>query len=797
MATDINKEIQLEIAYILFVDTVGYSKLSINEQHAVVDELTQIVRGAEQFQKAEAADRLIKISTGDGMALVFYTSPEAPVRCAMELSRALKDHPRLRLRMGIHSGPVSGVVDVTGRTNLAGAGLNLAQRVMNCGDAGHILVSKHVAEDLEEYDEWRPLLHELGECEVKHGARISVANLYSEELGNPVIPEKLKAARAAAAAKRKRTAFRWVSVGVLALLAGIAAIGFLFFRYAPRFAARALAVPEKSIAVLPFQNLSKNEENAFFADGVQDEILTDLARIADLKVISRTSVMLYKAGNPRNLGEIGQQLGVAHVLEGNVQRAGGKVRVNAQLVDTRTDKHLWGQTYDGDLADVFAIQSEIAEKIADQLEAKISPREKAAIEEQPTKDLAAYDLYVRATALIDKAAQWKDCFQAVDLLNQAVVRDPGFLLAYCRLAEAHDLLYFTSVDRTPNRLALAKAAIDSAFRLKPDSGEAHLALATHFYLGYLDYDRARDELAIAVRTLPNNARIFESSGRVDRRQGRWHDAVRNLEHAMELDPRNVNILEAAAVTYSYMRDYGQAKAIFDRIIALEPTYVWRARWIAFARGDLRPVQDVLGKNFTDNPALLRTEGAVCFAMALWARDPVAADRVLAAITENTFGVRMGSVVFTRAYAAGLVARMKGDEDGARAAFSAARTEQEKVVRAQPDDLTQSVELCSLGLIDAALGRKQEALSEGRRAVELLPVTKNAIEGADVLYFNAVICAQVGERDLAIEQLKTLAQIPGGAHYGELRLDPFWDPLRGDPRFEKIVASLEPKDAISK
>src|SRR5438046_3356179 len=652
MAAETQKEIQLEIAHVLFIDTVGYSKLSINEQRAVVDELTQIVRATEQFQKAEATERLIKISTGDGMALVFYTSPEAPVRCAMELSRALKDHPRLRLRMGIHSGPVSGVVDITGRTNLAGAGLNLAQRIMNCGDAGHILVSKHVAEDLEEYDEWRPLLHELGECEVKHGVRVSLANLYTEELGNPAVPEKLKAARAAAAAKRKRTAFRWVSVGVLALLAGIAAIGFLFFRYAPRFAARALAVPEKSIAVLPFQSLSEEKENAFFADGVQDEILSDLAKVADLKVISRTSVMLYKAGNPRNLGEIGQQLGVAHVLEGNVQRAGGKVRVNAQLVDTRTDKHLWGQTYDRDLADVFAIQSEIAEKIADQLKAKISPREKAAIEEQPTKDLAAYALYVRAAGLIDTGADWKDCFQAVDLLNQPLARDPGFLLAYCRLAEAHDTLYFTSVDRTPNRLVLAKAAIDSAFRLKPDSGEAHLALARHFYLGYLDYDRARDELAIAVRTLPNNARIFDLSGRVDRRQGRWHDAVRNLEHAMELDPRNVNILEAAAVTYSYMRDYGQAKAIFDRIIALEPTYVWRARWIAFARGDLRPVQDVLGKNFTDNPALLRTDEPVFFAMALWSRNPVAADRVLAAITENTFGVRMGSVVFTSAYAAG-------------------------------------------------------------------------------------------------------------------------------------------------
>src|SRR6266852_2680366 len=348
MCADVKKEIELEIAYVLFIDIVGYSKLSINEQRAVVDELTKIVRGSDQYQKAEAAGRLIKIPTGDGMPLVFYTSPEAPAQCAVEISRGLKEHPRLQLRMGVHSGPVSGVIDVNGHANLAGAGLNMAQRVMTCGDAGHILVSKHVAEDLEEYDEWRPLLHELGECEVKHGVRISVANLYTEELGNPAIPEKLKAERAAAATKRKRTAFRWVSVGVLALLVAIAVIGFLFFRYAPRFAARALAVPEKSIAVLPFQNLSEEKANAFFADGVMDEILTDLARIADLKVISRTSVMHYKSGVARNLREIGQQLGVAHVLEGNVQRAGGKVRVNAQLVDTRTDKHLWGQTYDRD-----------------------------------------------------------------------------------------------------------------------------------------------------------------------------------------------------------------------------------------------------------------------------------------------------------------------------------------------------------------------------------------------------------------------------------------------------------------
>jgi len=474
-------------------------------------------------------------------------------------------------------------------------------------------------------------------------------------------------------------------------------------------------------------------------------------------------------------------------------------------VDARTDTGVWAEQYDRDLSDVFVIETEVAQSIVSRLKAKISASEKLTIAERPTKDLAAYDLYVRAAALIDKATyeegeeQTKNDFQAVDLLNQAVTRDPSFLLAYCRLAEAHDALYFRGDDRTPNRLALAKAAIDAAFRLKPDSGEAHFALADHLYHGYFDYDRARDELAIALRTLPNNARIFDLSAPIDRRQGRWHDAVHNHERAMELDPRNVTTLIAAAVTYRSLRDYRQALAIFDRIIALEPKDILyrlrRARVEVRERADLRPMQDVLGKNFTDNPALLRTHPSDCFLVALWARDPVAADNVLAAtaaMTDNAFGARGNSVAFSHAYAKGLVARMKGDGDGARAAFNAARAEQEKVVRAQTDDLTQSVELCLLGLIDAALGRKQEALTEGRRAVELLPLTKNALDGADILYFYAVICAEVGERDLAIEQLKTVAKIPAGASYGELRLDPLWDPLRGDPRFEKIVASLAPK-----
>jgi serine/threonine protein kinase/tetratricopeptide (TPR) repeat protein len=555
------------------------------------------------------------------------------------------------------------------------------------------------------------------------------------------------------------------------------------------------------IAVLPFENLSDEKEQGFFADGVQDDILTKLAKVADLKVISRTSVMEYRG--KRNIRQIGDVLRVSHVLEGTVRRSNGKVHVNAQLIETRSDTHVWAEEYDRDLNDVFAVETEVAQSIASRLKAKISASEKLAMAERPTKDLAAYDLYVRATLLIDKAAfgdgeeRAKDSLQAVDLLNQAVARDPGFFLAYCRLSEAHDDVYLYGLDRTPNRLALAKAAIDAAFRLKPDSGEAHLALAGHLYHGYFDYDRARDELAIALRTLPNKARIFDWSGAIDRRQGRWHDAVRNFERAMELDPRNVRILTAAAVTYRCLRDYGQARGVYDRIISLQPKNIenyrlWRAWTEILERADLRPAQAVVEKNFTDNSAPLRASGRWCFFPAFWGRNPVAADNALAAITGNDFSARGNAVVFTRAYAKGLVARMKGDEDGARATFSAARTEQEKFVRTQPDSFMQGAALCLLGLIDAALGKKQEALSEGRHAMELLPLTKNAYDGADIVYFYAAICAQVGERDMAVEQLKTVAKIPAGAHYGELRLDSFWDPLRGDPRFQKIVASLAPK-----
>jgi len=563
-------------------------------------------------------------------------------------------------------------------------------------------------------------------------------------------------------------------------------------------------LPQSGIAVLPFENLSDEKEHAFFADGVQDDILIKLAKIADLKVISRTSVMQYRG--KQDVRQIANALRVSHVLEGTVRRSGGKVHVNAQLVDTRTDAGVWAEEYDRDLNEVFAIETEVAQSIANRLRAKVSARERLAMQERPTQDLVAYDFYVHAAALIDEASyapeqeRWKDYFQAVELLNQAIARDPAFPLAYCRLAEAHDELYFQNGDHTPSRLELANAAINSAFRLKPDSAGAHLALARHLYHGYFDYDHARDELAIAARTLPNDARIFEWSGYIDRRQNRWHEAVRNFERAMELDPRNVKIFTGAAVTYSVMRDYGQARETSDRLITLEPNNiharVLRARIDFDERADTRPLHAVIEKILRDDPASAGNLVGWRFYLALYEHDFASADRALAPLIENkhtTFRVRWDEIYFSRAYAEGLLARIKGDAAAARAAFTAARA-QEEAVRARPDD---GQTFCLLGLIDAGLGRKEEALREGRRALELIPVAKDTNAGPQVLYFFAVICAWTGERDLAIEQLETLAKMPLGVSYGELRLDPHWDPLRGDPRFDKIVASLAPKETVSK
>ena len=794
MPSESPPDVKFEVGHVLFIDIVGYSKLLIKEQSEQLQKLKEIVRGTEQFRLAEAEGKLLRLPTGDGGALVFRTSPEAAARCAIEISQQLKSHPQLRARMGIHSGPVNEITDLNEQANIAGAGINMAQRVMDCGDANHILLSKHVADDLEQYEQWGPLLHELGACEVKHGVRVDIINLYSDEIGNPQLPKKFQAL------KKHRSRVRWAAVAIGLLVLGAIIAGVFFFARRPT--AAALPVLDKSIAVLPFENLSEEKQNAYFADGVQDEILTDLAKIADLKVISRTSVMQYKTGAQRNLREIGQQLGVAHLLEGSVQRAANKVRVNAQLIDARTDAHLWAQTYDRDLADVFAIQSEIAKAIADQLQAKLSPNEKAAIETPPTTDVTAFDLYSRARALLFSAlfsaAQDQKLVEAVDLLNQAVARDPSFFLAYCQLAYAHNQLYLLGAnEHTPARRALAEAAVQAAFRLRPDAGEAHLARAETLYRGYLDYDGALAELEKARRTLPHDPRVLELTGYILRRRGQREEGLRYLQRALELDPRNFFTVQQIAASYWALGRYAEAIASFDRALAINPNDVGSQAIRELAqldwKADTRPLHETIDSIRKQSPAALGEVADTWFICALAERDVAAAELALAALGDNSFG--NDAAVFPASFCKGLLARMTNDPAKARAAFSAAREAQEKAVEAQPDF---GPALCVLGVIDAGLGRKEEALREGRRAIELMPMEKDSVNGPHMIEFFAVIAAWVGEKELACEELEKAIPLSGlGVHtYGQLKLSPWWDPLRGDPRFEKIVADLAPKESVS-
>ncbi len=553
-------------------------------------------------------------------------------------------------------------------------------------------------------------------------------------------------------------------------------------------------LPEKSVAVLPFENLSDDNENAFLADGVQGDILGALSKVADLKVIGRTSVNSYAAGGARNLREIAETLGVAYVLEGTVGQTHGKVRITAQLTDARTQNRLWAETYQRDLGEVFAIQSEIVQRTISQLRANVSEKEKAAIAERPTKDLTAYGLYVRANALTATIAlnpQINDRLrEAIQLLDQAIARDPDFYLAYCELSITHDYLYFFGLDHTPERLALAEAALKAVIRLRRDAGETHLARANFFYRCYLDYNHARTELGLAERALPNNSQIFELTGYIDRRQGLWNESARSLQRALELDPRNFFMLQQIALSYQEFRQFGAMAAALDRALKLIPrdvdTRVTRALVDLEWKADPRPLDEIIRKTLAEDPAKAPDLAAQWFYVGLCERDRVAVAQALAAIPANGMSVDLN---FPRSWCEGLAARARDDAAAAQAAFLIARAEVEKTVREQPD---YGPGLTVLGLIDAGLGRKEEAIREGLHAVELLPISKDSIDGAEVMKYLGVIYAWCGEKDLAIKQITATLQIPSTLSYGNLKLHPYWDLLRGEPRFEKIVADLAPK-----
>jgi serine/threonine protein kinase/tetratricopeptide (TPR) repeat protein len=554
------------------------------------------------------------------------------------------------------------------------------------------------------------------------------------------------------------------------------------------------------IAVLPFENLSNDREDASFADGVQDDLLTKLANIASLKVISRTSVMQYRpAAAGRNMREIGKSLGVSHVLEGSVRKTGGWLHINAQLIDARTDAHIWAKQYDGDLKDLFAIQSEIAQKVAEQLQVKISLTEKLDIERPPTADLTAFDLYSRAKNLVLKTSYStnakENLSQAADLLTQAISRDSSYFQAYCLLAYAHDQLYFLGLDHVPDRLTLGEAAVHAAFRLRPDAGDAHLARAGHLYRGYLDYESALAELEIAHHTLPNDARLFELKGYIERRRpgGSQEEALRSLEHAIDLDPRNLLLLQQAGFSYENLRRYNEERAVLDRALAVDPNDIEaklaRASLELDAEGDTQPLHRLIDSVRANDPGLIGSVANGWLICTLAERDVVAARNAIVALGGSPALID-SAVNLNSRLMEGVTARMTKDNEKALVAFTAARAEQQRIVRTQPD---YGPALCVLGLIDAGLGRKEEALREARRAVELLPIEKDQLNGTDMIKYLAIVAAWVGEKDLAFEQLGIAIRPPSHISYGQLKLLPFWDPLRGDPRFERIVASLAPEE----
>ncbi len=809
MAAESESEIRLAIGHVLFMDVVGYSKLLLDEQREIQEQLNKIVRSTEQVRVAEVAASLIRLPAGDGMALVFFNSPEAPVYCAIEIAKKVREHPKLKLRMGIHSGPVNDVRDVNDRTNVAGAGINVAQQVMDCGDAGHILVSQRAAEDLAQSRQWRPYLHDLGECTVKHGAPIHAANFYAGDFGNPQLPEKFKHRR-----RRKILTLglrpgsdgttatkRWASISaaLIAIAALVLVVSFFLHRPSSQSTSAAVStslpapIPEKSIAVLPFENRSDEKENAYFADGVQNEILTNLAKIRDLWVISRTSVMQYKSEAQRNVREIGQQLGVAHLLEGSVQRSGNRVRVTAQLIDARSDTQQWAEHYDRDLADVFAIQSEIAKAIADQLKAKLSPQEKQRVEEIPTANTEAYVYYLRGNQIErNPDTLLEDYNTAEGLFVQAIKLDPNFALAHARLASIHAEI-FHYYEPTESQRTAARTEAEAALRLQPTLAEAHFALGQCIYWMDQDYERALEQFELASRLLPSNGDARRLIAAIRRREGKWEEALEAFERVAKLDPQNPNTVREVLFTNTSMRRWPEAAQWGERMRAMAPASLVakiQSGYVDFWwKGDTQ-----LLKSLVDQvPAGVDPDGGVTASrwdVAMLRRDYATAKSVLQSSSANELSYTNAGTT-PKIFFEGCVYLAQADSVHAQKAFELARPELEAAVKEAPASADRHA---LLGWLYAFMGRKDDAIREGQRAVELKPESKDAVDGTLMNGYLALIYARVGENDLAIPLIKRLLKIPGpvdSANYSitinDLKYRWEWDPIRNDPRFQELIA----------
>jgi len=805
MSSEDKPDRQLEIAHVLFVDIVRYSNLPINRQSELLQQLNQIVRATEQFRRAEAADKLVRLPTGDGMALAFFTSPDAPVKCAIEISKAVGQALpfageewqqagalALQLRMGINSGPVSGVTDVNDRSNVAGAGINMAQRVMDCGDTGHILLAKRVADDLGQYEEWQPYLHELGAVEVKHGVRVEVVNFYDDEVGNPELPKKIKRAREEQSAldhraSRIATRKRSLIIGIpLLVVAGITGTWLLSHRVAPKSSAIAVSIPDKSIAVLPLDNLSEEKANAFFADGIQEELLSSLAKIKDLKVISRTSVMQYKTGITRNLKEIAQQLGVSNVIEGSVRRSGNHIRVSVQLIDALTDRHIWVQDYDRTMADSLALQGELATEIAAGVGATLSPQEKARVEAKPTNNTAAYDAYLRGRAFAAGSPFDKPTVDgAIHSYQEAVKLEPTFVLAWARLSSVQSNSYWLGLDPSPARLAAAKDSLDHALALDANLPETHLALGYYRYYGERDFNGALAEFQLAEKNLPNNVDVLAAMGLIQRRLGHWDEAIAALRRVVELDPRNITLASALGITYMTVRHFSDALAIADRILTFDPTNTDALGLKAYAlcaMGNLDALDSVM-----TNPG---ANEAIRGELALKRRRYTEAAKILEkGLTEKPVEAKGGLLLML-----GLAQQRAGNVAAARAAYEEAVQEFRRELGKAAPDSTPAAELHSaLGVAYAGLGDATSAVAEGQKGMVMQPSSEDPFEGPGREEAMAQIYALLGDAEHAVPILKRLVQIsaPTGVTPTLLRLEPIWDSIRNDPRFQELATEKKP------
>jgi TolB-like protein/Tfp pilus assembly protein PilF len=794
MPTASESDFQLEIGHVLLIDIVGYSKLLITEQREQLQALNEVVRNTAQFRSSDANGMLVRIPTGDGMALIFRDTVEAPLRCAVEISESIKSHPEIHLRMGIHSGPVSEVRDVNERTNIAGAGIDFAQRVMDCGDAGHVLLSKHVADDLAPHPRWNRCLHNLGECEVKHGVHVSVVNFYDDQFGNATPPRKFETVQ------KRRARVRWaeVAIGLLVLAAIVAAFVFLLRR--PTHSA--LPIAEKSIAILPFENLSEEKGTAYFAEGIKDEILTKLATVHDLKVISRTSTAKYQS-KPDNLKAVAQELGVSTVLEGAVQKAGDKVRVNVQLIDAGADTRLWAKSYDRELKDVLAVESEVSQEIVDALKAKLSPSEFHALAAAGTHDTQAYDLFLRGEYEFHQAESTTDADaydRADGFYRQALERDPNFAQAAAKLARSRLSRHWFVSPLAPRDLEEVKSIIDRALALAPNSAEAHFALGVFFYWGHRQYENALAEFNRTLELQPNNASARQYCGWVYRRQGEWERSLADSRRAEELDPRDASIPANLAATYLALRQWKDAQQVALHALAMDPNNTIAAFFLLGTylngTGDVGSARQAFDRLPEDTKRLLSpargysSGGEIQSIIGMRAYLDVIERRFADAFQALDKQAATDEFEHLRQVAGRVVLRvLAGQTDGAKSTGEQALQLLEARLRERPDDVFAIREGSWIYL---GLGRNADALRLSRHAADLISIEKDAAVGPTFQAGLAQIEARAGAPEEAIKRIRHLLSIPAGgsASIARLKIDPVWDPIRNRRDFQQLLSGSE-------